>query len=122
RAAGSPGSFQKAERSKNGRGRSKTRQDIVKYGCRSLDRRNLASDFCRQRQCQSGSDRRLKCRMQLVVEAEIICPHCGEAFSLQIDTSEAEQSLVEDCSICCRPINLIARCRPGEIDSLAVSS
>jgi len=53
--------------------------------------------------------------MELNVEAEITCPHCGESFPLLIDTSERAQSLVEDCSVCCRPILLTIRCRPGEI-------
>lgn len=53
--------------------------------------------------------------MELLVEADIACPHCGEAFPLLIDTSEAEQALVEDCSVCCRPINLTIISCPGEI-------
>ncbi len=60
--------------------------------------------------------------MQLIVEAHITCPHCGAVFPLQIDTSEPEQSLIEDCSVCCRPINLTIRCRPGAIDSVTARS
>jgi hypothetical protein len=58
--------------------------------------------------------------MQLVVETEITCPHCGEVFPLQIDTSQAEQSLIEDCTVCCRPITLTIRCEPGVIVDLAI--
>ena len=57
--------------------------------------------------------------MEVTVETEITCPHCGESFPLQVDTSQREQYLVEDCSICCRPINLTIRCRPGEIESVS---
>jgi phage terminase large subunit GpA-like protein len=53
--------------------------------------------------------------MQMTVPADIACPHCGETFALEIDTSQREQNLIEDCSICCRPIALTIRCRPGEI-------
>jgi len=56
--------------------------------------------------------------MQLIVETEITCPHCGEVFPLQIDTSESEQSLIEDCSVCCRPINLTLHCQPGAVVDL----
>jgi phage terminase large subunit GpA-like protein len=56
--------------------------------------------------------------MELLVETTVICPHCGESFPLQIDTSSGKQSLVEDCSICCRPISLSVHCRPGEIIEL----
>ncbi|PYK87346.1 MAG: CPXCG motif-containing cysteine-rich protein [Verrucomicrobia bacterium] len=53
--------------------------------------------------------------MQLIVTADISCPHCGETFALEVDTSQSEQDLIEDCSICCRPIALTILCRPGEI-------
>ena len=53
-----------------------------------------------------------------MVEADIGCPHCGESFPLVVDTSIEDQSLVEDCSVCCRPINLTIVCRPGEIVEL----
>jgi phage terminase large subunit GpA-like protein len=56
--------------------------------------------------------------MELIVEAEIVCPHCGERFPLEIDTSQREQSLIEDCTVCCRPIQLTIRCRPGELVDL----
>ncbi len=53
--------------------------------------------------------------MDLSVETDVACPHCGELFPLLVDTSQGEQFLVEDCSVCCRPINLTIRCRPGEV-------
>ncbi|HJT45716.1 MAG TPA: CPXCG motif-containing cysteine-rich protein [Chthoniobacterales bacterium] len=56
--------------------------------------------------------------MQFLVEANITCPHCGESFPLQIDTSQTDQSLIEDCTVCCRPINLTIRCEPGEVVDL----
>ena len=56
--------------------------------------------------------------MQFLIEANITCPHCGEVFPLQIDTSQSEQSFIEDCTVCCRPINLTVRCQPGEVVDL----
>lgn len=56
--------------------------------------------------------------MQLMIETDVSCPHCGESFPLQVDTSLDEQSIVEDCSVCCRPIALTIRSRPGEIIDL----
>jgi hypothetical protein len=53
-----------------------------------------------------------------MVETDVACPHCGESFPLLVDTSISEQSLVEDCSVCCRPINLTIVARPGEIIEL----
>jgi hypothetical protein len=59
--------------------------------------------------------------MELIVEAEIICPHCGESFPLTLDTSLSEQSIIEDCTVCCQPIALNIRARPGEILDLQIS-
>jgi hypothetical protein len=32
------------------------------------------------------------------------CPYCGESLELVIDPSEPEQTYIEDCAVCCRPI------------------
>jgi hypothetical protein len=56
--------------------------------------------------------------MELTVPADVVCPHCGEIFSLDVDTSQSEQDLIEDCRVCCRPIHLNLHCRPGEIVAL----
>jgi Cysteine-rich CPXCG len=61
-----------------------------------------------------------KTLVQPIVSADITCPHCGETFEIEVDTSQREQDLIEDCSVCCRPINLTIRCRPGEVLSLTV--
>jgi phage terminase large subunit GpA-like protein len=53
--------------------------------------------------------------MELMIETDVACPHCGESFPLVVDTSQREQSLVEDCAVCCRPIQLTIRSEPGEI-------
>jgi hypothetical protein len=58
--------------------------------------------------------------MEIIVQTEIVCPHCGETFPIQVDTSQPEQSLIEDCPICCRPISLTIRCRPGMIVDLSI--
>ncbi len=50
--------------------------------------------------------------------AEVICPWCGQGFSLTIDTSLPSQRFVTDCEVCCRPMEIVAECEPGEILSL----
>jgi hypothetical protein len=60
--------------------------------------------------------------MELLAEAQIDCPHCGESFPIQIDTSQSEQSLIEDCTVCCRPIAISIRCQPGVITDLSISN
>lgn len=34
------------------------------------------------------------------------CPYCGEFIEMVVDASEAPQSYIEDCFVCCRPINV----------------
>jgi uncharacterized Zn-finger protein len=36
----------------------------------------------------------------------IHCPYCGESFETQVDTSAGSQRYVEDCAVCCRPIEV----------------
>jgi hypothetical protein len=39
--------------------------------------------------------------------ADISCPYCGEVITLFIDEGGgAEQRYIEDCQVCCRPINV----------------
>jgi hypothetical protein len=43
----------------------------------------------------------------LITETVAIqCPYCGESIEIIIDESIAQQSYIEDCSVCCRPIEL----------------
>ncbi|MEO0443123.1 MAG: CPXCG motif-containing cysteine-rich protein [Pseudomonadota bacterium] len=32
------------------------------------------------------------------------CPYCGEPIEAVIDTSIEQQEYIEDCSVCCQPI------------------
>ena len=51
---------------------------------------------------------------------EVMCPFCGQAFDLAIDTSVAQQQFTTDCEVCCRPFVVFAESQPGEIVSLSV--
>ncbi|MDH5621625.1 MAG: CPXCG motif-containing cysteine-rich protein [Gammaproteobacteria bacterium] len=42
--------------------------------------------------------------MPEITETRIACPYCGESISVLVDDSLPEQSYVEDCQVCCRPI------------------
>jgi hypothetical protein len=51
------------------------------------------------------------------------CPHCGEPCALAVDTTAGEeQSYFEDCPVCCRPMEIFVRSRPGEVLSISVSA
>ena len=36
---------------------------------------------------------------------KIACPYCGEKIKVEIDCSVGQQSYIEDCHVCCRPID-----------------
>lgn len=40
-----------------------------------------------------------------LLERNIHCPYCGEPIEVLVDVSETPQNYIEDCQVCCRPIN-----------------
>jgi len=42
-------------------------------------------------------------------ESTITCPYCGESITVVIDCSVDEQQYIEDCEVCCRPIEFHLR-------------
>ena len=43
------------------------------------------------------------------------CPYCGESFDTQLDTTAGSARFVEDCQVCCQPIEFDL-----EVDSAGV--
>lgn len=43
------------------------------------------------------------------------CPHCGKKISMLLDLSVAEQRYVEDCEVCCAPIEISYRATNDEL-------
>jgi hypothetical protein len=41
------------------------------------------------------------------------CPYCGERLETRIDLTAEEPSYVEDCGVCCRPIEFHVEREPG---------
>lgn len=39
----------------------------------------------------------------------IHCPYCGEQIELPVDPSAGNHRLIEDCQVCCKPIELNIR-------------
>jgi hypothetical protein len=39
----------------------------------------------------------------------LACPYCGESFETAVDVSAGSQDYVEDCPVCCRPIEMSVR-------------
>jgi hypothetical protein len=53
------------------------------------------------------------------METAVSCPFCGEDFTLVVDCSvDGEQTYIEDCFVCCRPIQFGVDCADGELLSI----
>lgn len=52
--------------------------------------------------------------------SDIDCPHCGETITLVVDDSAGDQQYVEDCHVCCKPIEVrVSVYEDGGIDVVA---
>ena len=40
------------------------------------------------------------------IEHFFTCPYCWQEISFVIDLSAGEQTYIEDCEVCCRPISV----------------
>lgn len=60
--------------------------------------------------------------MNLIEDAEINCPYCGKKFAIQVNTEAGPYTTTEDCAICCGPITLTIRCRPGVVEGIDVQA
>ncbi len=69
----------------------------------------------------SPEDRAEKLSMEnRVVERRVRCPFCAESMTLLIDTSAGSQSYIEDCQICCQPMQVSFIADEGELHELRV--
>ncbi|MFO1478295.1 MAG: CPXCG motif-containing cysteine-rich protein [Verrucomicrobiota bacterium] len=54
--------------------------------------------------------------------ASVQCPFCGQESTVTVDTGVPYQRFTTDCEVCCRPMEVVVECEPGEILSLDVTS
>lgn len=45
------------------------------------------------------------------------CPYCWEDISMLLDFSVSEQSYVEDCEVCCNPIEIVAQFHENQLST-----
>lgn len=57
-----------------------------------------------------------------LLEQSVDCPYCGESLTILLDTSAGGQSYVEDCQVCCRPMNVSFTLVEGHLEELTVSA
>lgn len=51
---------------------------------------------------------------------EIACPYCGESFETAVDASAGSNRYIEDCQVCCKPIEF--HVRVGAEDAIEVET
>jgi transcription elongation factor Elf1 len=47
------------------------------------------------------------------------CPYCGEEISMVLDLSVRRQTYVEDCEVCCNPIEISYDVEENNLSSFA---
>lgn len=50
----------------------------------------------------------------MLPSVNVMCPYCGEPIELLVDASVESQHYVEDCAVCCRPIEVTVTIEEGE--------
>ncbi len=58
----------------------------------------------------------------MIKESFYQCPYCWEEASILVDTSQLLQSYIEDCEVCCNPIEFKIKCFNNGITNLEVQS
>ena len=59
----------------------------------------------------------------MLESAVIQCPYCGESYETVVDPSGGSQRYVEDCAVCCRPIEIVLRIGDdGELLDIATAT
>lgn len=53
-------------------------------------------------------------------ERRIHCPFCGESITIVVDSSAGSQSYIEDCQVCCQPIQITTTIEGEELIALTV--
>ena len=48
-------------------------------------------------------------------EQFLFCPCCGARISMLLDTSVVGQTMIEDCEVCCRPLEVRYAVRDGQV-------
>lgn len=53
------------------------------------------------------------------MEHHFSCPYCGEQISMVLDLSVRRQTYVEDCEVCCNPIQISYSVEDDELAGFA---
>ena len=56
------------------------------------------------------------------IEHFFTCPHCWQEISVVLDLSVEQQSYIEDCEVCCRPIQIFYNAEIYELTDFRAES
>jgi len=57
-----------------------------------------------------------------MIEHYFDCPHCWESQLKMIDPSVEKQNFIEDCEVCCNPLEFNLRIKNNNLESFSVTS
>ena len=57
-----------------------------------------------------------------MIEHHFDCPHCWEKQLKLIDSSINDQSFIEDCEVCCNPLEFVIHVGDNNLLSFSVQS
>lgn len=57
--------------------------------------------------------------MEFEAEKFFTCPYCGQSISMVLEELYGTQSYIEDCQVCCNPIEISYEVEDGEIINLS---
>jgi transcription elongation factor Elf1 len=55
-----------------------------------------------------------------LLDRKIGCPYCGETVEIVLDLSAGSQSYMEDCQVCCQPMQVSFAAEDGELQAIRV--
>jgi Cysteine-rich CPXCG len=68
----------------------------------ALDDKAIEQQYGLEPLIEVGGDTELEATQFVVVA----CPYCAESFETQVDLSGGSFNYIEDCQVCCQPIDL----------------
>lgn len=57
-----------------------------------------------------------------MLEHEFQCPYCWESITMLLDSSVSKQTYIEDCEICCNPIEVSVEFNQEELTSFSAQN
>jgi hypothetical protein len=57
---------------------------------------------------------------ELISEERCHCPFCNESITIVVDFSGGSQAYIEDCQVCCQPMEIVVGVGADGLQSLRV--